>query len=104
MPTPCARNAAVPVSLGIVLNRAQRHSAGGAFSLGTRPYNATSPFVRTNANNRLPKTVSRLAVDGHAALSAEPRVMRRLRVSRALYLPSDLPLHGIFGSKDVIHS
>jgi hypothetical protein len=37
-------------------------------------------------------------------LTAEPRASRRLRVSRALCLPSDLPLHGVFGSKDVIHS
>lgn len=47
---------------------------------------------------------ARRPLDGHVALTAEPRAMRRLRVSRGLYLPSDTAMHGIFGSKDVIHS
>lgn len=30
--------------------------------------------------------------------------IRRLRVTKGVYLPADVPMHGIFGSKDVIHS
>lgn len=41
---------------------------------------------------------------GYAAISAEIGSQRRLRVTRGIYLPADVPMHGIFGSKDVIHS
>jgi len=37
-------------------------------------------------------------------MAAEVRDIRRLRTSKALCLPSDLPLHLVCGSKDVIHS
>ena len=37
-------------------------------------------------------------------LDAQIGTMRRLRVTKGVYLPADTPLHGVFGSKDVIHS
>ena len=43
-------------------------------------------------------------VSGYAAMQAGVGSMRRLRVTQGIYLPADLPIHGIFGSKDVIHS
>jgi heme/copper-type cytochrome/quinol oxidase subunit 2 len=50
------------------------------------------------------------AYSGHAPRSAflpmreDVGSIRRLRVTKGLALPVDLPLHGVFGSKDVIHS
>jgi heme/copper-type cytochrome/quinol oxidase subunit 2 len=41
---------------------------------------------------------------GYAAIQPGVSNMRRLRVTQGIYLPADLPIHGIFGSKDVIHS
>ena len=41
---------------------------------------------------------------GYAAMQTDIAAMRRLRVTKGVYLPSDTPMHGIFGSKDVIHS
>jgi hypothetical protein len=41
---------------------------------------------------------------GYAPLDARISAMRRLRVTKGVYLPADTPMHGIFGSKDVIHS
>jgi len=41
---------------------------------------------------------------GHAPIQPGVSNMRRLRVTQGIYLPADLPIHGIFGSKDVIHS
>ncbi len=41
---------------------------------------------------------------GYELLDARISAMRRLRVTRGVYLPADTPMHGIFGSKDVIHS
>jgi heme/copper-type cytochrome/quinol oxidase subunit 2 len=41
---------------------------------------------------------------GYAAIQPGVGNMRRLRVTQGIYLPADLPIHGIFGSKDVIHS
>ena len=41
---------------------------------------------------------------GFAAMQLDVGSMRRLRVTKGVYLPSDVPMHGIFGSKDVIHS
>lgn len=44
------------------------------------------------------------ACGGYARIQGEVGAMRRLRVTKGVYLPSDTPMHGIFGSKDVIHS
>jgi hypothetical protein len=41
---------------------------------------------------------------GYAPIQPGVSNMRRLRVTQGIYLPADLPIHGIFGSKDVIHS
>ena len=41
---------------------------------------------------------------GYVAIQPGVSIMRRLRVTQGIYLPADLPVHGIFGSKDVIHS
>jgi len=30
--------------------------------------------------------------------------LRRLRVTKGIILPTETPIHGVFGSKDVIHS
>jgi len=46
----------------------------------------------------------RLARAGYETLGVEVGSQRRLRVTKGIYLPADTPLHGIFGSKDVIHS
>jgi heme/copper-type cytochrome/quinol oxidase subunit 2 len=42
--------------------------------------------------------------NGYTGIQADVGSMRRLRVTKGVYLPSDTPMHGIFGSKDVIHS
>jgi hypothetical protein len=41
---------------------------------------------------------------GYGTIRTEIGSIRRLRVTRGVYLPADLPIHGIFSSKDVIHS
>jgi len=41
---------------------------------------------------------------GYEALSVDVGSMRRLRITKGIYLPADTAMHGIFGSKDVIHS
>lgn len=41
---------------------------------------------------------------GYTGMQTDVGSMRRLRVTKGVYLPSDTPMHGIFGSKDVIHS
>lgn len=41
---------------------------------------------------------------GYRAIEANISTQRRLRVTKGIYLPADIPMHGIFGSKDVIHS
>lgn len=41
---------------------------------------------------------------GYLLIDSEVANQRRLRVTKGVYLPADVPLHGIFGSKDVIHS
>jgi heme/copper-type cytochrome/quinol oxidase subunit 2 len=49
----------------------------------------------------LPRTSVR---SGYTPIQPGVGNMRRLRVTQGIYLPADLPIHGIFGSKDVIHS
>lgn len=44
------------------------------------------------------------SLGGYSLLRADIGSMRRLRVTKGVYLPADVPMHGIFGSKDVIHS
>jgi len=46
----------------------------------------------------------RLQEGGYTPVCAAVGSMRRLRVTKGVYLPADLPIHGVFGSKDVIHS
>jgi hypothetical protein len=41
---------------------------------------------------------------GYQPIDASIASQRRLRVTKGVYLPADVPMHGIFGSKDVIHS
>lgn len=41
---------------------------------------------------------------GFVPLSEELHQSRRLRVTKGVFLPTDIPMHGIFGSKDVVHS
>jgi len=45
-----------------------------------------------------------LARAGFALSNDEIGSIRRLRVTKGIYLPSDTPMHAICGSKDVIHS
>jgi len=45
-----------------------------------------------------------LARAGHSLVQDEVGAIRRLRVTKGIYLPSDIPMHVISGSKDVIHS
>jgi heme/copper-type cytochrome/quinol oxidase subunit 2 len=40
----------------------------------------------------------------HTLITEDIRAIRRLRTSKAVVLPSDVPMHIICGSKDVIHS
>ncbi len=40
----------------------------------------------------------------YAALRTDVGTMRRLRVTKGVCLPANVHIHGIFGSKDVIHS
>lgn len=49
-------------------------------------------------------TVGRAFQTGYAAINGEIGSQRRLRVTKGIYLPADVPMHGVFGSKDVIHS
>ncbi len=42
--------------------------------------------------------------DLYTAIPSDVRTVRRLRASKAVCLPSDVPLHIVCGSKDVIHS
>jgi heme/copper-type cytochrome/quinol oxidase subunit 2 len=48
--------------------------------------------------------VSRTFKSGYQTIRSDIGSQRRLRVTKGIYLPADIPLHGIFGSKDVIHS
>jgi len=41
---------------------------------------------------------------GYTPIVNDISSQRRLRVTKGIYLPADIPMHGIFGSKDVIHS
>lgn len=41
---------------------------------------------------------------GYVPLSSNISASRRLRVTKGVTLPSDIPMHVICGSKDVIHS
>lgn len=41
---------------------------------------------------------------GYALINEEVGSIRRLRVTKGVYLPSDVPMHAVCGSKDVIHS
>lgn len=45
-----------------------------------------------------------LARAGHSLVNDEIGSIRRLRVTKGIYLPSDIPMHVICASKDVIHS
>lgn len=49
-------------------------------------------------------STTRVIRAGYTAIQPGVANMRRLRVTQGIYLPVDLPIHGIFGSKDVIHS
>jgi len=49
-------------------------------------------------------TSPRASFDLYTAMPEDVRTIRRLRSSKAVCLPCDLPLHIICGSKDVIHS
>ena len=44
------------------------------------------------------------AQSGYTTINPEIGNQRRLRVTKGICLPADIPMHGIFGSKDVIHS
>ena len=46
----------------------------------------------------------RMPQAGYQPIIADIGSQRRLRVTKGIYLPADVPMHGIFGSKDVIHS
>lgn len=54
----------------------------------------------------LDKTVNAhlLARSGHSVANDEIGSIRRLRVTKGVYLPSDVAIHAICASKDVIHS
>jgi hypothetical protein len=41
---------------------------------------------------------------GYVPINSDISVSRRLRVTKGITLPSDIPMHVICGSKDVIHS
>lgn len=59
------------------------------------------------SSRRMPATTAETAEQlrsGYAHIRVDVASMRRLRVTKGIYLPSDTPMHGIFGSKDVIHS
>lgn len=45
-----------------------------------------------------------LARSGHSLANDEIGSLRRLRVTKGIYLPSDIPMHAVCASKDVIHS
>ena len=59
----------------------------------------------SKAQSTLPTLVaSAQSRGGYEVMQADIASMRRLRVTKGIYLPADTPMHGIFGSKDVIHS
>jgi len=41
---------------------------------------------------------------GYGLINEEIGSIRRLRVTKGVYLPADVPMHAVCGSKDVIHS
>lgn len=60
---------------------------------------AISAFTNSTGPDRVPSKAQ-----GYVPLSSSLSASRRLRVTKGITLPSDVPMHVICGSKDVIHS
>lgn len=76
----------------IITNKA--FTLGALFSTLEAPNSAAPDLSSTE----------RVSRSGYGAIQSNIGSQRRLRVTKGIYLPADIPLHGIFGSKDVIHS
>jgi len=83
----------------------------GAYS--TKTANWVDSYAQSELGNLLSKCASALehTVEAHLIARAnyslaldEIGSIRRLRVTKGVYLPSDVPMHVVCGSKDVIHS
>lgn len=61
-------------------------------------------LVSSTTVDNVSAKLSRTPRSGYQAIRSDIGSQRRLRVTKGIYLPADIPLHGIFGSKDVIHS
>lgn len=62
--------------------------------------------LESKVESLLDKTINAhlLARSGHSLANDEIGTIRRLRVTKGIYLPSDIPMHAVCASKDVIHS
>lgn len=67
---------------------------------------APSALVSVNelARGLAPRSASEQPRHGFTPMREDVGSMRRLRLTRGVCLPVSTPIHGVFGSKDVIHS
>jgi hypothetical protein len=61
-------------------------------------------LLRDTSVDKTSSKFERTFRSGYQTIRSDIGSQRRLRVTKGIYLPADIPLHGIFGSKDVIHS
>lgn len=71
------------------------------YSTQEKSFSKINASVHLNSQKSSSKASKR---SGFVPLSEELHQSRRLRVSKGVFLPADIPMHGIFGSKDVVHS
>lgn len=57
-----------------------------------------SQQARTSSQGKVASEVA------YTKIPAKVGTIRRLRVTKGVCLPADIAIHGVFGSKDVIHS
>ena len=82
-------------SLGLLAEGASL--AGGTYG--------AAPFFETSlASLAAQGATNPVARAGFVSIPEDVRSIRRLRTSKAVCLPSDIPMHVVCGSKDVIHS
>jgi len=93
-------NVGVVGACGVHLSAAAAHPLVGLVvgegSIGAGGVDRTKTHLFTEVT-RTPQT-------GYRTIASDIASQRRLRVTKGVYLPADIPMHGIFGSKDVIHS
>lgn len=80
-------------------------SPGTNYPMGVDKLNPLSDaLVRLNFSALGDSELSIRPRQGYVPLNSDISVSRRLRVTKGITLPSDIPMHVICGSKDVIHS